>query len=105
MVPPKKVIVGDALPGIAMAEDLSVADRGRVVGENIVGTAFTVDVRGYFLTAKHVMQGLQANHLELRTTYRAKPSEGYAVAKFPVQAIYPHPVLDVAILAVVLNSH
>jgi hypothetical protein len=42
----KKVLVADALPGIAMVEDLSIAKPSRVVGENIIGTAFAADARG-----------------------------------------------------------
>jgi S1-C subfamily serine protease len=91
------MLVTEALPGIAMIEDLSFADSPRPVGQNIIGTAFAADSRGYFLTAKHVVQGIQAFNLELRTTFKAHPDTGYAMRPFPVQAIYPHPRLDIAV--------
>jgi S1-C subfamily serine protease len=97
---PKKVLVADALPAIAMVEDLSIAKPSRKVGENIVGTAFAADARGYFLTAKHVVHGLQAQQLQLRTNYSALPENGYAMKAFSVEEIYPHPQLDIAVLAV-----
>ena len=94
------MLVNDILPGIALVEDLSVAKRSSIVGENIVGTAFAVDVRGYFLTAKHVITGVHAHDFGLRTTFAALPGAGYAMKTIPVQAVYPHPQLDVAVLAV-----
>jgi len=97
---PKPVLIRDALPSIAMIEDLTLPGPNRVVGTNIIGTAFAADARGYFLTAKHVIHGLAAENIELRTTYRAKPNDGYGMFPFPVQAIYPHPSLDIAVLAV-----
>ena len=96
----KTFVISEALPGIAMVEDLSLAPPDRVVGSTILGTAFAADARGYFLTAKHVVRGLQAHHLELRTTFKAKPGAGYGMFHFGVDAIYPHPVLDIAVLAV-----
>ncbi len=97
---PKAVLISNALPGIAMVEDLTVTTHKRVVGENIVGTAFAVDNRGYFLTAKHVVQGIQCHNLELRTNFKARPATGYGMFPFAVQAVYPHPTLDIAVLAV-----
>lgn len=83
-----------------MVEDSSLGAPCRVVGSNILGTAFAADPRGYFLTAKYVVQGLQAHHLELRTTFKARPDAGYGMFPFGVDAIYLHPLLDIAVLAV-----
>jgi hypothetical protein len=70
---PKARLIQALLPGIAMVEDLSCARRGSVVGENIVGTAFLANLDGYFLTAKHVVQGRRAMDIRMRTTYSATP--------------------------------
>ena len=97
---PKARLIQALLPGIAMVEDLSCARRGSVVGENIVGTAFLANLDGYFLTAKHVVQGRCAKDIRMRTTYSAMPGGGYAMNPLPVEAIYPHPILDIAVLVV-----
>lgn len=97
---PKPVLVSDILPAIAMIEDLSLCQSGRVVSENIVGSAFAADNRGYFLTAKHVVKGLLARNIELRTAYKRRPGTGYGMLPFPVEAIYPHQKHDIAVLAV-----
>jgi len=73
--------------------------RNGRVGENIVGTAFAVDAKGYLLTAKHVIQGIAAEHLEIRFTRSGPPAEDYGMSPRRVQAIYPHPVLDIAVVA------
>jgi Trypsin-like peptidase domain len=49
------------------------------------------DARGYFLTAKDV---------KMRTTHSALEVGRYAPSIMPVTAIYPHPSLDIAVLAV-----
>ena len=65
---PKARLIQALLPSIAMVEDLSCAPRNSVVGENIVGTAFLANLGGYFLTAKHVVQGRRARDIRMRTT-------------------------------------
>jgi len=100
----KTSLVADALPGIAMVEDLTLAGSRRTVGEDIVGTAFAADIRGYYLTAKHVINGVQAGALRLQTNFQAPPQKGYGMYPFSVQAVYPHPQLDVAVLAVPANA-
>lgn len=96
----KPRLIQALLPGIAMGEDLSCARQDRFVGENIVGTAFLANLDRYFLTTKHVVQGRRAKDIRMRTTYSAMPGGGYAMNNLPVGAIYPHPILDIAVLVV-----
>lgn len=96
----KRALVNEILPSIAMVEDLSLTGPRRIVGQNIAGTAFVADLRGYFLTARHVVQGRRAEEIEVRTTHSATVGGGYAMKKTTVEAIFPHPVLDIAVLAV-----
>jgi hypothetical protein len=96
----KAEIVAKLRPAIAMVEDLSLPRPGdRKIGDSIVGTALVADVRGYLLTAKHVVRGLRAKDLELRTTYSAQEKGGYAMRHLSISAIYLHPFDDVAVLA------
>jgi S1-C subfamily serine protease len=97
---PKPAIIQKLFPAIAMVEDVSLPSPDRIVGDNIVGTAFVADTRGYLLTAKHVVEGLGAKDLKLRTTYSAFAVGQYALSITPVTAIYPHPSLDITVLAV-----
>ena len=83
-----------------MVEDISLEFPDSLVGEGVVGTAFVADKRGYFLTAKHVVQGLGAKDVKLRTTYSAVEVGQYAHKIMSVTAIYPHPALDLAVIAV-----
>jgi S1-C subfamily serine protease len=99
-VNPKPRLIQALLPGIAMVEDLSCAGSRRIVGQNIVGTAFLANVHGYFLTANHVVQGRRAEEIKMRTTYSPGPGGGYAMSTLAVDAIYPHPLRDIAVLAV-----
>jgi S1-C subfamily serine protease len=92
----KRSAIGRILASIAMVETLP---RNGEVGENIVGTAFAVDAKGYVVTAKHVTQGIEAQHLEIRFTRSGSPPYSYGMSPHRVQALYPHPVLDVAVLA------
>jgi S1-C subfamily serine protease len=96
----KPGIIQKVLPSIAMVEDVSLAAAGRRVGDYIVGTAFVADDRGYFLTAKHVVQGLLAKDIKVRTAYSGAEAGGYAFSIMPVTAIYPHPSVDIAVLAI-----
>lgn len=97
----RAALIGRVFPGVAMVEDHSAPDRDTAVGRNIRGTAFAADARGYFLTAKHVVRGISPANLELRTNYSRNEEGGYAMAPCrSIQAIYPHPLLDLAIIAV-----
>jgi S1-C subfamily serine protease len=86
------------LSSIVMVEDVSLVDSSPRVGENIVGTAFAFDYRGYLVTAKHVVQGIQPESLRLRFTFSGPPNSEYAMSVLKVQAVYEHPVLDVAVV-------
>jgi S1-C subfamily serine protease len=104
-VPPALLTRSDLIsrlfPGVAMVEDHSAPGRDRVVGRNIRGTAFVADERGYFITAKHVTRGLDPRKMELRTVYSRHNPDVYAMnACRSIEAIYPHPYLDVAVIAV-----
>ena len=92
-----RTAIARILPSIAMVETLPRSGR---VSENIVGTAFAVDAKGYAVTAKHVIQGVSAEHLEIRFTRSGSPTRLYAMSQHRVQAVYPHPTLDVAVLAI-----
>lgn len=96
----KRTIVAKVRPAIAMVEDVSLSVPGeRKVGDSIVGTAFVADVRGYLLTAKHVVQGLRAEDINVRTTYSGDGSGEYSMGIVPIKAIYWHPSDDIAVLA------
>jgi S1-C subfamily serine protease len=92
----RRTAIGRILSSIAMVETLP---RTGLVGENIVGTAFAVDEKGYVLTAKHVIQGVSAEHLDIRFTRSGPSAQDYGMSQNSVQAIYPHPILDIAVLA------
>jgi S1-C subfamily serine protease len=99
--PSRADLIERALRAVAMVEDHSVSDRDRVVGRNIRGTAFVADERGYFVTAKHVVRGLDRRQMELRTVYSRWNFGVYAMAPCrSVEALYPHPYLDLAVIAV-----
>jgi S1-C subfamily serine protease len=96
----KAEIIAALRPAIAMVEDVSVAVPSRSkLGDSISGTAFVADARGYLLTAKHVVQGLRAKDLKVRTTYSANRGGDYALSPVLVTAIYAHPSDDIAVLA------
>lgn len=89
--------ISKMLPSIAMVEE--VPRFGEKVGENLRGTAFAIDNRGYLLTANHVVRDLQPQNIEIRFTRKGDGSQTYGMSPHVVQAVYPHPVVDVAVLA------
>jgi S1-C subfamily serine protease len=108
-LPSRADLITELLSSVAMVEDHSAPDRDRVVGRNIRGTAFVIDERGYFVidergyfvTAKHVVRGLDPRKMELRTVYSRWNPGTYAMGPCrSIEAIYPHPYLDVAVIAV-----
>lgn len=89
--------ISKILPSIAMIEEVPRFETN--VGGNLRGTAFAIDDRGYLLTANHVVLGLQSRNIEVRFTRKGNGSQAYAMSPHIVQAVYPHPVMDVAVLA------
>jgi hypothetical protein len=72
---------------------------GTAVGERLRGTAFAIDERGYVLAANHVIRDLEPENIEIRFTRSGGPDQPYAMNPNVVQAVYPHPVVDVAVLS------
>lgn len=93
----KREIVHALRPAIYMIEDLGSPDRNRVLGSNIIGTAFVADARGYLFTAKHVVRGVQKSDLQLMAPFNRRGNYAMGFIR-KVQAIYPHPVADIAVL-------
>jgi len=92
----KPTAISKVLPSIAMVEEIP---RLGAVGERLLGTAFAIDERGYVVTANHVIRDLEPKNIEIRFARSGGPDQPYAMSPNVVQAVYPHPVVDVAVLA------
>lgn len=84
-------------PVLFMIEDKG---SGAVIGASVRGSAFVVDAKkGLLGTAKHVVKGMAASSLRVRSVYTVNGEYALGLVN-TVREIYEHPTKDFAVLRV-----
>ncbi len=101
-MPTRRQLADQYLPTLFMVEDVAPDDPVAVVAANIQGTAFVVDEPdGWLATAKHVVDGLAAADIRVRSVFSRGAPLLYGLGTHrTVQRIVPHPDRDIALLKV-----